>query len=110
MSKYMVDIDGTICTQVRPKPDYPNHKPHKERIEMMNKLYDDGHEIHYWTARGSGSGKDWREFTKNQLKEWGVKATSINCGKPMYDVWVDDKAINDKTFFDVNNNDSTKNS
>ncbi len=60
--------------------------------------------------RGSGSGKDWREFTKNQLKEWGVKATSINCGKPMYDIWVDDKAINDKTFFDVNNNDSTKNS
>ena len=24
-------------------------------------------------------------------------------GKPLYDIWVDDKAINDKTFFDVNN-------
>jgi len=26
----------------------------------------------------------------------------------MYDIWIDDKAINDKTFFDVNN-DSTEN-
>ena len=108
MSKYMVDIDGTICKQIRPKPDYPKHKPHKERIEAMNKLYDEGHEIHYWTARGSGSGIDWREFTKKQLQEWGVKATSINCGKPMYDVWIDDKAINDKTFFELDN-DYTKN-
>ena len=95
----MVDIDGTICTQIRPKPDYPKHKPYKERIEYLNKLYDEGHEIHYWTARGSGSGKDWREFTKNQLKEWGVKATSINCGNPMYDVWIDDKAVSDGEYF-----------
>ncbi len=100
MAVYMVDIDGTIYTQIRPKPDYPKHEPHRERIEAMNKLYDEGHHIHYWTARGSGSGKDWREFTEKQLEGWGVKATSINCGKPMYDIWVDDKAISDKHFFD----------
>jgi hypothetical protein len=105
----MVDIDGTICSQKHPKPDYPTAEPNLERIEKLNKLYDEGHEIHYWTARGSGSGKDWRAFTKEQLIGWGVKATSINCGKPMYDIWVDDKAINDNHFFNVNN-DSTENS
>ena len=40
-------------------------------------------------------------ITKKQLEDWGVKATSIHCGKPMYDVWIDDKAVNDKHFFDV---------
>ncbi len=99
MTKYIVDIDGTICSQKRPKPDYPTAEPYFDRIEKLNKLYDDGHEIHYWTARGSSSGKDWVEFTKTQLIDWGVKATSINCGKPMYDIWVDDKAINDNSFF-----------
>mgnify|MGYP002640109666 FL=1 len=99
MTKYIVDIDGTICSQKRPKPDYPTAEPYFDRIEKLNKLYDDGHEIHYWTSRGSSSGKDWVEFTKTQLIDWGVKATSINCGKPMYDIWVDDKAINDNSFF-----------
>ena len=94
--KYIVDIDGTICEEVGKVIGRP---PYKDRIEKINKLYDEGHEIHYWTARGSGSGKDWREFTKNQLKEWGVKATSINCGKPMYDVWIDDKAVSDGEYF-----------
>ena len=99
MSKYIVYIDGTICTQIRPKPDYPKHEPFKERIEFMNTLYDEGHEIHYWTARGSSSGIDWEEFTKKQLEEWGVKATSVSCGKPLYDVWIDDKAISDGEYF-----------
>ena len=100
MTKYIVDIDGTICSQERPKPDYPTAEPYFDRIEKLNKLYDDGHEIHYWTARGSGSGKDWVEFTKTQLIGWGVKSSSINCGKPIYDIWVDDKAINDNSFFE----------
>jgi hypothetical protein len=95
--KYMVDIDNTICETHG--SDYENSKPYVDRISYMNLLYDQGHEIHYWTARGGSSGKDWYYFTKDQLAEWGVKYTSFNTGKPSYDLWVDDKAIFSESFF-----------
>lgn len=93
----MVDIDDTICTTDR--KDYPNSKPIQDRIDKMNWLYDQGHEVHYWTARGTSSGKDWLELTKQQLKDWGVKYHSVNVGKPSYDMWIDDKARDAEVFF-----------
>jgi hypothetical protein len=95
--KYMVDVDNTIC-ETRCS-DYENSKPYLERIEYMNMLFEQGHEVHYWTARGGNSGIDWYDFTKEQLKSWGVKYTSFNTGKPSYDLWVDDKAIFSGAFF-----------
>ena len=95
--KYMVDIDGTICHT--DNSDYPNSKPYMGRIAHFNMLYDMGYEICYWTARGSKSNKDWYEFTLNQLKEWGVKFTSFSVGKPMYDIWIDDKSVNFSHYF-----------
>jgi hypothetical protein len=95
--KYIIDIDDTICTTVN--KDYFNSVPIKSRINNLNLLYDKGHEIHYWTARGSSSGIDWTKFTLRQLDEWGCKYTTAKCGKPSYDFWVDDKAINDSSFF-----------
>jgi hypothetical protein len=94
---YVVDIDGTICKSV--KPDYKTAVPLYDRIEKINKLYDQGHEIHYWTARGGRTGIDWYDLTKQQLDEWGCKYTSFKTGKPSYDVWIDDLAINAKEFF-----------
>ena len=96
--KYMVDIDGTICSQ-DPGHEYTYAKPYLKRIHQINKLFDEGHEIHYWTARGSTSGKDWSEFTKVQLQSWGCKYTTLSLGKPSYDVWIDDKAIALEDFF-----------
>lgn len=93
----MIDIDGTICTITN--GEYNKAEPYVDRIAFLNKLYDEGHEIHYWTARGSGSGKDWRDLTEAQLKWWGCKYHSWNVGKPSYDVWVDDKAFNPEDFF-----------
>jgi len=95
--KYMVDIDGTICYNNNSK--YEISEPDLDRIAHFNKLYDEGNEIHYWTARGANSGKDWQDFTVKQLGEWGVKYTSIRFGKPHYDIWIDDKAQNDKDYF-----------
>ena len=48
------------------------------------------------TARGSGSKKDWREFTAKQLTEFGIPYHQLIVGlKPGgVDVFVDDKAIN----------------
>jgi hypothetical protein len=95
--KYIIDIDGTICTVTN--GDYPNAEPYISRISHFNMLYDAGNEIHYWTARGGVSGKDWTELTIQQLNDWGVKYTSVSTGKPVYDVWIDDKAFNVGTYF-----------
>lgn len=94
---YIVDIDGTICTNT--EGDYQFAEPLVERIDLMNRLFDKGHEIHYWTARGSSSGKDWTQLTHQQLRDWGCKYTSLKLGKPSYDAWIDDKAINSEEFF-----------
>lgn len=98
---YMVDIDGTICRtpKVGLSHDYENSTPFAHRIEKINKLYDQGNTIIYWTARGSGSGIDWTELTKKQLIEWGCKFHEVRLGKPSYDVWIDDKAIGDGFYF-----------
>lgn len=92
--KYFVDIDGTICNTY--KNDYYLSTPKPSIIEYFNKLYEEGNEIHYWTARGSITGKNWDKLTIKQLKSWNCKYDTINIGKPHYDVWVDDKSINIK--------------
>tara|TARA_B100001057_G_scaffold83975_1_gene79773 strand:+ start:7672 stop:7965 length:294 start_codon:yes stop_codon:yes gene_type:complete len=94
---YYVDIDHTIFdTQGM---DYEGSKPILDRIEKINKLYDEGHTIVYWTARGSGSGKDWSEVTKEQFKRYGVKHHTLKFGKPVYDLFIDDKNINSEAYF-----------
>jgi len=92
-----VDIDETIfMTQ---NMDYENSQPFLERIQKINELYDEGHTIVYWTARGSGSGKDWSEVTKDQFERYGVKHHTLKFGKPVYDLFIDDKNINSEVFF-----------
>jgi len=94
---YMVDIDNTIC--ISENSDYANSKPMNDRIARVNALYDQGHKVIYWTARGGNSGIDWKDKTYSQLAAWGCKYDEIRMGKPVYDIWVDDKAINSEDFF-----------
>ena len=96
-SKYIVDIDGTICETK--DGDYENAVPYKDRIKKLNELYDKGNRIIYYTARGSENGKSWSELTRKQLKEWGVKYHSLGFDKLYGDYYIDDKAINIKDFF-----------
>lgn len=79
--------------------DYAEAEPIPERIEHINQLYEDGHEIHYWTARGTKTGIDWWIVTYNQLKKWGCKFHRFSVGKPAYDLFICDKAINSETYF-----------
>ena len=88
MSKIFVDIDGTICSQEK---DYANAVPWIEQIEKINKLYDEGHTIVYWTARGSQTGIDWGQVTRAQLVKWGCKYHEVRFGKPEYDLFICDK-------------------
>ena len=98
-----VDIDETICESVSDR-NYAKAKPIPTRIAHINKLYDEGNIIIYWTARGTGSGIDWREVTEKQFEDWGVKYHELNFGKPVYDLFIDDKNINSETYFEMEKN------
>ena len=87
--RYIIDIDGTICNTSA--SDYKHSKPYWDRIEYINKLFDEGNEIIYWTARGGTTGLDWSELTEKQLNDWGCKYNELWMNKPVYDVWIDDK-------------------
>ena len=88
-----IDIDETICLSPENR-NYSQAVPITKNIEKANKLYEDGHTIIFWTARGTGSGIDWREVTENQLEGWGVKYHELKLGKPIYDLFIDDKNMN----------------
>lgn len=89
-----IDIDGTICTKQSKETPYEDCVPIYERIEEVNKLYEKGNTITYWTARGSRSGKDLQELTKKQLADWNCKYHNLVVGKPPYDLYIDDKSHN----------------
>tara|TARA_Y100000310_G_C20119487_1_gene550799 strand:- start:93 stop:509 length:417 start_codon:yes stop_codon:yes gene_type:complete len=98
----LVDIDETICFFPSERR-YDLAKPSKENIAKINKLYDDGWRIIYWTARGGSAkskkaGKCYYDFTWEQLESWGCKFHDLSTGtkgefvKPPYDLVIDDKA------------------
>lgn len=86
-----VDIDNTIT--ITNATDYANAVPILDRIKKINSLYIEGHIIVYWTARGSGSGINYYELTINQLDKWGCLYHDLKLNKPIYDLFIDDKAI-----------------
>ena len=106
---YVFDIDGTICSLT--KGDYDKAIPFQERIDIVNRLYDQGNTIHFLTARGMGRSHNSAvyahrilyKFTQDQLDSWGVKYHRLFLGKPAGDVYIDDKGMKDEDFFDSRN-------
>ena len=93
-----VDIDDTICTYEGERH-YPSAVPIMENIKKINKMYDEGNTIVYWTARGGTTGIDWTALTHEQLNAWGAKHHEIKMWKPPYDIFICDKAVNTADFF-----------
>ena len=89
---YCLDIDGVLCDDML--GDYENSTPDWDVIEKVNQLCDEGHVVKIFTGRGSKTGIDWREFTERQLKSWGLKYHELIFGKPVADIFIDDKAVN----------------
>jgi len=88
--KIYVDIDNTICKTKG--MDYKKSTPIIDNINKINNLYDEGHEICYWTARGTVTKNDYYTLTLHQLKNWKCKFHSLSVGeKPAYDLLICDK-------------------
>lgn len=95
MTTYCFDLDETICATPLSRI-YADAVPYFEVIDRINGLYYQGHTIKIFTSRGYSSGVDYRELTEAQLLSWGVKFDELLFGKPSYDIFVDDKAINSR--------------
>src|SRR3990167_702316 len=103
--KYLFDLDQTLCSNVN--GDYKFSKPLQNRIDKVNELYEKGNHITIYSSRGMNRfdenvKKCYEEFynlTRDQLVEWGVKFDRLLLGKTAYDIFICDKAINDKVFF-----------
>ena len=92
----LVDIDDTICFYSGARR-YDLSEPNSKNIEKINKLYDEGWHITYWTARGASAKIDYYDYTKEQLDSWGCKYHDLVTGtsdnpKPSFDLVIDDKA------------------
>lgn len=90
--EFCFDIDGVVCDNI--PGDYERSEPRKNIIATINCLYDEGNTIKFFTARGTKTKIDWRELTEKQFEDWGIKYHSLIFGKPTYDIFIDDKAIN----------------
>jgi len=93
-----VDIDDTICATPA-GGNYEQAKPYLDRVAKINKMYDEGHVIVYYTARGVLTGKDWRKITEDQFAKWGVKYHELRLDKPAYDILIDDRTMHPDYFF-----------
>ena len=103
--KYVIDIDGTICTNTNGK--YEEALPYTDRIEYINELFSQGNYIVYHTARGmntflndqTAANKKWYDVTEKQLNDWGAKYHKLILGKPSGDFYIDDKGVYSNDFF-----------
>jgi uncharacterized HAD superfamily protein len=83
----VIDLDGTICTEEKTFEKFLA-SPNKNSVSVINDLFEKYFIIIY-TARG------WAEYnmTKKWLDNYGIKYDILMCGKPIYDYWIDDRAI-----------------
>lgn len=80
VKNYLIDIDGTICD------DIPNEEPERmetakmypDALKTLNKWYDEGHIICFFTARL----EEHRQVTESWLKNNGFRYHSLLMGKP----------------------------
>ena len=99
---YLIDIDGTVCDDIKNEDShlYSTAKVFPNSREEINKLYDEGNKIVFFTARES---KD-KEVTHNWLTQHGFKFHDLIMDKPRcieddceY-VWVDNRPVRGITY------------
>lgn len=102
--RLVFDIDDTICNNKN--RDYENAIPYTNVIKKINKLHKQGAKITLYTSRGmvSCNGDIDKIIKKNKpiLEKWleknKVQYDELIFGKPLGDIYVDDKALNVNDF------------
>ena len=100
------DLDDTLCTRPKEKESlgiekYNHCEPIQEMIDLSNSLYDKGHTICIYTARGMTTFngdieliyEKLYDLTLKSLEKWGVKHHGLYMGKLHYDLLIDDKCM-----------------
>lgn len=84
----IIDLDGVIAEE-KPTFERPLAKPIAGAKKSVNSLFEEGHTIVLYSARS------WSEYlmTENWLKKNGIKYHQLIMGKPVGDVWIDDRAV-----------------
>lgn len=93
------DIDGCLCSQT--SGDYKNAVPNQKAIAVINRLFSKGYKVILHSSRFMGrTGGNITEtygqgydFTREQLKGWGVLYHELWLGKPRADIIIDDRAV-----------------
>ena len=94
---YVLDLDGTLLTDE--KGNYAAAVPIEERVEALRELYENGNTIIIQTARNGA----YYDFTETQLDHFSIPYHVLSVGHKIYgDVYIDDKGMNAKQFFDEN--------
>ena len=80
IKNYLIDIDGTICDDVpNEEPERMKHVlPYPDALEILNKWYDEGHIITFFTSRTDAH----KEITENWLSKHGFKYHGLLLNKP----------------------------
>jgi hypothetical protein len=83
-----VDLDGTICTE-EPTFERSLAKPLPGAREALTALVEAGHTVVIYSSRS------WSELkmTETWLREHGIPFSGLHLGKPVADLFVDDRAV-----------------
>lgn len=87
--KIAFDIDGTVLTQGSPELDYRDAIVIPEMLFFVNELFEQGHEIYFFTARHF----KYFRHTKESLDLAGFKYHGLVMNKISCDLYVDDKGF-----------------
>lgn len=84
----MVDLDGVLASEEKTF-ERALASPLPGAREAVARLRAAGHTVIIYTARG------WAEFrmTRRWLDEHGFEYDGLHMGKPIADVWIDDRAV-----------------
>ena len=98
---FMIDIDGTICEDIKNEEShlYPTAKVYPEALKIINKWYNEGNVITFFTARES---KD-KLITEEWLNKHGFKYHGLVMDKPRIKdnqeyVWIDNRKVRAVTY------------